>query len=323
MDNKHEEAVRSRGLTKVYGEGESAVMALDKVDVELESGRMIAVIGASGSGKSTLLHVLSGLDAPTYGDSWVDGVHVQDLKGKRQAKFRREKMGFVFQQHALIPVLTVRENILLENSLDKTKPDPKEFKRVVGELDLADRLDHLPDQLSGGQRQKTAIARVMMQKPSVVFADEPTGSLDVESSKTVMRLLKDLVEDLGMTVLMVTHSVEAAMMADRVIALSDGRLILDTTSPTVEVLEAAVSAHGAKDGTLVETDGSVTGVEPLPDEDRSATPDTQTHDLNNSGVALHADGAVSGDHASDGATASTGDGREAVVPVEEVGLDAE
>ena len=243
MNNDKKTAVRSQDLTKVYGDGESAVMALDKVSLALDSGEMTAVIGASGSGKSTLLHVLSGLDSPTLGDSWVDDVHVQDLKGKKRAKFRREKIGFVFQQHALIPVLTVRENILLENSLNKTKPDPKEFKRIVGALDLADRLDHLPDQLSGGQRQKTAIARVMMQRPSVVFADEPTGSLDVESSKTVMGLLRDLVDDLGITVVIVTHSVEAAMMADRVIALSDGRLILDTTHPTINDLEAAVSSH--------------------------------------------------------------------------------
>ena len=243
MNDDKTMAVRSQDLTKVYGDGESAVMALDKVSLALAGGEMTAVIGASGSGKSTLLHVLSGLDSPTLGDSWVDDVHVQDLKGKKRAKFRREKIGFVFQQHALIPVLTVRENILLENSLNKTKPDPKEFKRIVGALDLADRLDHLPDQLSGGQRQKTAIARVMMQRPSVVFADEPTGSLDVESSKTVMGLLRNLVDDLGITVVIVTHSVEAAMTADRVIALSDGRLILDTTHPTINDLEAAVSSH--------------------------------------------------------------------------------
>lgn len=272
-------AVRSQDLTKVYGDGESAVMALDKVSLALDSGEMTAVIGASGSGKSTLLHVLSGLDSPTLGDSWVDDVHVQDLKGKKRAKFRREKIGFVFQQHALIPVLTVRENILLENSLNKTKPDPKEFKRIVGVLDLADRLDHLPDQLSGGQRQKTAIARVMMQRPSVVFADEPTGSLDVESSKTVMGLLRDLVDDLGITVVIVTHSVEAAMTADRVIALSDGRLILDTTHPTINDLEAAVSSnkpdtitpnHPESESTIL-SDGvgsasEIKGDEPAPDD---------------------------------------------------------
>lgn len=241
-------AVRTRGLTKVYGKDGSAVLALDGVNLELRAGEMTAVVGASGSGKSTLLHVMSGLDSPTSGDSWVCGTHVQELHGKGRAKFRRERMGFVFQQHSLIPVLTVRENILLESSLNRRKPDSKAFRSIVKELDLVDRLDHMPDELSGGQRQKTAIARVMMQQPDVVFADEPTGSLDVESGRTVMGLLHDLVDSFGITVVIVTHSIEAAMGADRVIALRDGRVILDSTSPTILDLENAVSTNDVTAG---------------------------------------------------------------------------
>lgn len=234
-------------LSKTYGEGEAMVRALDDVSLELPAGRLTAVIGASGSGKSTLLHCIAGFDSPTEGTSVVAGQDIQQMPKKLVPEFRRSAIGFVFQSHGLIPVLTVRENILLPYSLAGADPDWSEFDEIVGDLDLAGRLEHMPDQLSGGQRQKTAIARVLLQKPKVVFADEPTGSLDVKSSSMVLDLLRyRIVDRLGVTVVMVTHNISAAMMADHVVALRDGKVILDSPMTGVSSvdLEQAVSNSG-------------------------------------------------------------------------------
>lgn len=231
-------------MSKTYGEGEAVVRALDDVSLELPAGRLTAVIGASGSGKSTLLHCIAGFDSPTAGTSVVAGQSIQQMPKKLVPVFRRSAIGFVFQSHGLIPVLTVRENILLPYSLAGVDPDWSEFDEIVGDLDLAGRLEHMPDQLSGGQRQKTAIARVLLQKPKVVFADEPTGSLDVKSSSMVLDLLRHrIVDKLGITVVMVTHNISAAMMADHVVALRDGKVILDSPMDGVSGvdLEQAVS----------------------------------------------------------------------------------
>lgn len=232
-------------LGKTYGEGDAVVHALDDVTLQFPAGRLTAVIGASGSGKSTLLHCIAGFDSPTTGESVVAGQRMQSMPAKLVPEFRRSTVGFVFQSHGLVPVLTVRENILLPYSLAGTEPDWGEFDEIVGELGLADRLEHMPDQLSGGQRQKTAIARVLLQKPRVVFADEPTGSLDVKSSDVVLSLLRDkIVGELGITVIMVTHNISAAMLADHVVALKDGKVIMDSPMSAVSKsdLEQAVSS---------------------------------------------------------------------------------
>ncbi len=231
-------------LCKTYGEGEAAVQALRNVSLQLPAGAMTTVIGASGSGKSTLMHCIAGFDSPTSGSSTVAGEQVQTMPAKRIPEFRRSAIGFVFQQHGLIPILTARENILLPYRLAGADPDWDEFDAIVRELDLASRLEHMPSQLSGGQRQKVAVARVLLQRPKVVFADEPTGSLDVKSSDMVLSLLRDkIVRELGITVVMVTHNISAAMLADHVIALSDGSVILDSPMSAVSRadLESAVS----------------------------------------------------------------------------------
>lgn len=239
-----ENAVIVRGLSKTYGVGDAAVDALTDVSVKLPKGKMTAIVGASGSGKSTFLHCVAGLDDADHGDSWVDGVHVQSLTNKTQPGFRRDRIGFVFQQHGLVPVLTARENIILPYSLEGREPDWRRFDNIVGRLGLDDRLEHMPDQLSGGQRQKTALARVLLQRPPVVFADEPTGALDVESGAIVLDFLRgELVDALGLTVVMVTHNIKAASFADYAISLSDGHVTETMEKPTVEDLEKAVAKN--------------------------------------------------------------------------------
>lgn len=241
------DAVITRGLSKTYGTGDAAVKALDNVTITIPRGKMTAIIGASGSGKSTFLHCVAGLDDASSGDSWVDGVHVQSLTNKTQPVFRRDKIGFIFQQYGLVPVLTARENIILPYSLEGREPDWSRFDAIINRLGLADRLEHMPDQLSGGQRQKTALARILLQRPPVVFADEPTGALDVESSNVVLDLLRnELVNELGLTVIMVTHNVKAAGLADTVISLSDGRVTSIMDSPTVREIEEAVTLTGVQ-----------------------------------------------------------------------------
>lgn len=222
------------GLSKQYGRGQAAAKALNGVDLMFSRGRMTAIVGASGSGKSTLLNCMAGFDKSTSGTSWIDGLKIQGMRKKDRTVFRRRVIGVIFQEHGLIPVLTCRENMLLSLSLDDRKPDKHELDGIVEKLGLGDRLEHMPSELSGGQKQKTAVARVLLQKPSLVLADEPTGSLDVDSSREVMSIFRSMVDDFGISVIIVTHSVEAAAAADRAIVLSDGRVVTSMDNPNID-----------------------------------------------------------------------------------------
>jgi putative ABC transport system ATP-binding protein len=230
--------VSATDLSRVFGEGEAAVRALDEVTVDLPQGRLAAIMGPSGSGKSTLMHCLAGLDRPTSGKVVIDGVDLGGLDDAELTELRRDKVGFVFQFFNLLPVLDARENIVLPLKLAGRKPDEERFRSLVDAVGLGDRLDHRPAQLSGGQQQRVAIARALMSEPAVVFADEPTGNLDSRSSEEVLGLLRTAVDDLGQTVVMVTHDAAAAAVADRVLVLVDGRIVRDEPAGTAgEVLD--------------------------------------------------------------------------------------
>ena len=219
--------VSATDLRRVFGEGEAAVTALDGVSVEFPAGGLTAIMGPSGSGKSTLMHLLAGLDRPTSGTVVIDGVDLSGLDDAELTELRRDNVGFVFQFFNLLPVLDARENILLPLKLAGRDVDEARFDRLIGAMGLADRLDHRPSQLSGGQQQRVAIARALMSEPAVVFADEPTGNLDSHSSEEVLGLLRTAVDELGQTVVMVTHDANAAAIADRVLVLVDGKIVHD------------------------------------------------------------------------------------------------
>ena len=218
-------AVRAVDLVKVHGEGDTAVRALDGVHLDLPAGRLTAVMGASGSGKSTLLHCLAGLDTPTSGTVLLCGVDLGRLGDTALTRIRRERLGFVFQAFNLVPTLSARENILLPSRLAGTRPEPAWLELVIEAVGLADRLDHRPAQLSGGQQQRVAVARALAGRPEVIFADEPTGNLDSRTGVGVLRLLRESVDTLGQTVVMVTHDPQAAGYADRIVVLADGRVV--------------------------------------------------------------------------------------------------
>ena len=218
------EIVTVRRLKKYFGKGEAQVKALDGIDLSIEKGRFTAIIGASGSGKTTLLNMIGGLDTPDAGEVIVDGVNLSGLKERELAVFRRGKVGFVYQNFNLVPTLTVKENILFPISLAGSTPDQRFFGDVVGQLRLADRLNAYPHQLSGGGQQRVAIARALLGKPAILLADEPTGNLDVKSGQNVLGLLKMSVETYRQTLIMITHNLEIAQMADRVLRMEDGRL---------------------------------------------------------------------------------------------------
>jgi putative ABC transport system ATP-binding protein len=220
-------AVRAEGLTKRYGEGDAAVTALDSVDVELYGGELTAVMGPSGSGKSTLMHCCAALDSPTSGRVFVGDAELSRLRDKELTRLRRDRIGFVFQSFNLVPTLTAEENILLPLSLAGRRPDPEWYRTVIDTVELGDRLRHRPNQLSGGQQQRVAVARALAGRPSVVFADEPTGNLDSRSGAEVLALLRRAVDELGLTVVMVTHDPVAAGYCDRVLFLADGRVVDD------------------------------------------------------------------------------------------------
>src|SRR4051794_12423452 len=207
-----------------YGEGAAAVDALDGVTVAFEKGRFSAIMGPSGSGKSTLMHILAGLDRPTSGSIQIDGTELTTLDDAELTRLRRDKLGFVFQFFNLIPVLTAEENLLLPLSIAGRRPDPEGFDRLVQTVELGDRLSHRPAELSGGQQQRGAVARALLSKPAVVFADEPTGNLDTKASEDVLRLLRQAVDEFQQTVVMVTHDPEAASHADRLVVLRDGKV---------------------------------------------------------------------------------------------------
>jgi putative ABC transport system ATP-binding protein len=220
-------SVRAVDLHRRYGEGEAAVDALDGVSVAFEPGRFAAIMGPSGSGKSTLMHCLAGLDRPTAGEVIIDGQELSALDDKRLTELRRDRIGFIFQAFNLLPVLSAEENILLPLSIAGRKPDPAWYEQLIDTIGLRPRLTHRPSELSGGQQQRVAVARALVSRPAVVFADEPTGNLDSRSSSEVLDLLRMSVDQLGQTVIMVTHDAFAAEVADRLVVLGDGRIVED------------------------------------------------------------------------------------------------
>jgi len=228
--------VEARELRRRFGEGEAAVDALAGVSVDFPNGRFAAIMGPSGSGKSTLLHLLAGLDRPTSGTVRIAGVDLTELNDKELTELRREKIGFIFQTFNLLPVLNAEENILLPLSIAGRKPDPEWLQRLIDTVGIRDRLTHRPAELSGGQQQRVAVARALISRPAVVFADEPTGNLDSKASNEVLELLRDAVDDFRQTVVMVTHDAHAASFADRLLVLADGRIVHD--SPSVSSDEA-------------------------------------------------------------------------------------
>ena len=217
--------LQAKGLKKYYGKGETMVRALDGVDLAIQRGKFTAIIGTSGSGKSTLLNMLGGLDTPTEGSIQVGGTDLTQLTGEQATIFRRKKIGFVFQNYNLIPVLTVWENIVFPLTLDGQKPDRAFIMEVVCLLGLERKLDSLPGNLSGGQQQRVAIARALASKPAVLLADEPTGNLDSKTSEDVISLLKTTSQTFHQTIVMITHNPEIAQLADRVVRIEDGKIL--------------------------------------------------------------------------------------------------
>lgn len=212
-------------LKKIYGNGENAVHALDGVTLSIEPGEFAAVVGTSGSGKSTLLHMLGGLDRPTSGNVTVDGKDIFSLKDEALTIFRRRKIGFIFQNFNLIPVLNVYENIVLPIQLDGNEPDTAYINNIIETLGLSEKLSNLPNNLSGGQQQRVAIARAIASKPAIILADEPTGNLDSKTSQDVLGLLKLTSQKFSQTIVMITHNEEIAQLADRIIRIEDGRIV--------------------------------------------------------------------------------------------------
>ncbi len=215
----------TKNLRKKYGAGENEVHALDGVDLEVSKGEFVAVVGTSGSGKSTLLHMLGGLDRPTAGTVTVDGKDIFTLKDEALTIFRRRKIGFVFQNYNLVPVLNVYENIVLPVQLDGNEPDKKYIDSIIDMLGLSAKLSNLPNNLSGGQQQRVAIARALAAKPAIILADEPTGNLDSRTSQDVLSLLKVSSQKFSQTIVMITHNEELAQLADRIIRIEDGRIV--------------------------------------------------------------------------------------------------
>jgi putative ABC transport system ATP-binding protein len=219
------EILKVKSLSKTYGKGGNTVEALKNVDLSVNKGEFVAIIGASGSGKSTLLHLLGGLDRPTNGEVIIDGESIYDYKEEKLAIFRRRKIGFIFQFYNLIPVLDVEENIALPALLDHDKIDKVYLDELVNVLGLTERKNHLPSELSGGQQQRVSIGRAMLNKPSIILADEPTGNLDSKNSKEVIELLKITTKKYNQTLILITHDINIASMADRVITIEDGQII--------------------------------------------------------------------------------------------------
>ncbi|PFG35221.1 ABC transporter ATP-binding protein [Sanguibacter antarcticus] len=226
----------ARGLVKTYGKGTTAVHALAGVDVDFARGEFTAIMGPSGSGKSTLMHCMAGLDTPTAGTVVVDGLTVSSMNQRNLTKLRRTQLGFIFQSFNLVPTLTAAENITLPLDIARKPVDTAHFDAVVAAVGLADRLKHRPSELSGGQQQRVACARALVSKPSIVFADEPTGNLDSVSSREVLSFLRASVDDLGQSVVMVTHDPVSASYAHRVLFLADGAIVAEITDPTPDAI---------------------------------------------------------------------------------------
>jgi putative ABC transport system ATP-binding protein len=227
-------AARAVEATKVYGSGDTAVIALDEVTLHLPAGQFSAIMGPSGSGKSTLVHCLAGLDSPTEGQVFVGDVELGTLSDKELTLLRRSRIGFVFQAFNLLPTLTARENITLPLTLAGHKPDPAWFDQVIATVGLGDRLGHRPSELSGGQQQRVAMARALVSRPAIVFADEPTGNLDSRGGAELLDFLRRAVDEMGQTIVMVTHDPGAAAHADAVVFLADGRIVDHMADPTAE-----------------------------------------------------------------------------------------
>ncbi|WP_432035540.1 ABC transporter ATP-binding protein [Streptomyces sp. HD1123-B1] len=236
ISTETELAARAVNVHKTYGTGDAQVAALRGVDVELRRGQFTAIMGPSGSGKSTLMHCIAGLDSVTEGDVYIADMKVNGMSDKELTRLRRERIGFIFQQFNLLPMLTAEENILLPLAIAKRKPSPEWLQRVIDTVGLSERLGHLPSELSGGQQQRVACARALVSQPEVIFADEPTGNLDSRAGAEVLRFLRDSVRALGQTIVMVTHDPNAASYADRVVFFADGQVVGEITEPTAETV---------------------------------------------------------------------------------------
>jgi putative ABC transport system ATP-binding protein len=229
-------AARAVDVVRSYGTGDTTVLALDHVDVELRRGEFTAIMGPSGSGKSTLMHCLAGLDTVTSGSVSIGEIELRGLSDKKMTALRRDRIGFVFQSFNLIPTLTALENITLPIAIAGRRPDQQWLDTVIDTLGLRDRLTHRPSELSGGQQQRVAVGRALASRPDIVFGDEPTGNLDSRSSDEVLRILRESVDRLGQTVVVVTHDPHAASFADRVLFLADGRIVDELRSPTADTV---------------------------------------------------------------------------------------
>ena len=221
------EILRCENVRKVYGSGNNQVVALDHIDLSVQKGEFMAIVGASGSGKSTLLHILGSVDQPTEGNVLIEGTDISTMNQTQAAIFRRRKVGLVYQFYNLIPTLTVRKNILMPLLLDKRKPNQEYFDQIVHSIGIEDKLDALPSQLSGGQQQRAAIARSLIYRPALLLADEPTGNLDRKNGKEIIDLLKLSNRNLNQTILLITHDEKIALEADRMITIEDGKIISD------------------------------------------------------------------------------------------------
>src|SRR5712692_8453710 len=233
--------VAAREVTRRYGEGDTAVLALSGVSLDVGGGKLTAVMGPSGSGKSTLMHLLAGLDQPTSGEIYIAGQKINELSDNQLTKLRRAHIGFVFQFFNLLPMLTAEENVRLPLDIAGEKPEPAFFEELIREVGLEDRRSHRPAELSGGQQQRVAIARALVSRPSVLFADEPTGNLDSRTSGEILELLRRSVETYGQTTVMVTHDAKAAAIADRVLFLADGEIVKTLGRSSAAEISAALS----------------------------------------------------------------------------------
>ncbi len=242
-------AARVQDLTKTYGKGDAMVRALDGVSLDLMAGEFTAIMGPSGSGKSTLMHCCAALDTATSGEVFIGDHELGKLKDKELTRLRRDEIGFVFQSFNLVPTLNARENIVLPQSIARRKPDSQWFETVIEAVGIRDRLDHRPNELSGGQQQRVAVARALVGRPTIVFADEPTGNLDSQSGAEVLELLRSSARDHGQTVVMVTHDPVAASYTDRVVFLADGRVVDELRDPdrdsVLEVMARVSAPAGA------------------------------------------------------------------------------
>jgi len=247
VDNANgQPVVVAEAVTRRYGEGDTAVDALRGVSVDVSPGALTAVMGPSGSGKSTLMHILAGLDRPSSGSVAIAGTEITDLGDNDLTRLRREHIGFVFQFFNLLPMLTAEENILLPLSIAGEKPDKAAYDELIRSVGLGDRLHHRPSELSGGQQQRVAIARALVSKPSVIFADEPTGNLDSKTSGEILELLRHSVQDLGQTMVMVTHDAHAAQIADRILFLADGLIVKESSGASATDIVQSMEEIGVE-----------------------------------------------------------------------------